>query len=55
MFISNNAKIAAIDVKTMSTGPYPIRRFWKMLVCDVDGSNCETLGPVIALSQWKRS
>jgi hypothetical protein len=49
MFISNNAKIAAIDVKTMSKlDRIQFDASGKMLVCDVDGSNCETLGPVIA-------
>lgn len=48
MFISNNANLAAIDTKAMSKlDRIQFDASGKMLVCDVDGSNCETLGPVI--------
>lgn len=49
MMVSNNAKIAAIELKTMSKlDRIQFDADGKMLVCDVDGSNCETLGPVVA-------
>jgi hypothetical protein len=49
MMVSNNSKIAAIELKTMSKlDRIQFDADGKMLVCDVDGSNCETLGPVVA-------
>jgi hypothetical protein len=49
MFISN-ANLAAIDTKTMSKlDRIQFDASGKMLICDVDGSNCVTLGPVIVL------
>lgn len=48
----NNAAIAAIKTKTMSKlDRIQFDSTGRMLVCDVDGSNCETLGPVLPVQK----